>query len=79
MTISTRTSYHNLASQPNSNTQVDVLDAARMYLSARDEGDALRMLNAGRHLELLEYFQRLNTGCDHDSTIPERGEGRRDS
>lgn len=60
----TRTSHHSLASGLHSNkkTQVDVLDAARMYLSARDEGDTFRMEQAGRHLELIRYlFQDLNT------------------
>ncbi len=75
MNTPTRTTLPNLAHNPNS--KPDVLDAARMYLSAKSEGDDFRIEAAGRHLELIEYFQRLTTGFPSDSGIPERGSGRR--
>jgi hypothetical protein len=77
MTTHKRTTLPNLAGKPNSTP--DALEAARMYLSAKHEGDDMRIEFAGRHLELIEYFQRLNTAFPGYSEIPERGEGRRSS
>ncbi len=40
------------------------------------EGDRLRLGLAFQHLQLIDYFQRLNTGFPGDSEIPERGGSR---
>ncbi len=63
---------HKRTTLPSLNSKPDVLDAVRMYLSAKHEGDEFRMENAGRHLELIEYFQRLNSG---NPAIPSRLDG----
>ncbi len=53
--------------------QPDVFAALKGFYHAHEEQDLFRAESWVRHLELIEYFQRLNAGCPSDSTIPERG------
>jgi len=76
MTPSMRTSLFSFASQPNSTTQPrnpDTFAALKGFYVAFEEQDQMRAEAWLRHLELIEYFQRLNTGCVSGSDSRERG------
>jgi len=55
----------------------DVFLALKGFYAAHREQDEFRLESWLRHLELIAYFQRLNTGFPGGSEIPERGSGRR--
>lgn len=68
--MSTRTSLDSLAAQLHSNTEPDLFYVLQRYYLAEETGDELVMRECAHQLTMIEY---LNTGCDHDSTIPEPG------